>query len=257
VTSISEPAVWFGDDEAARKLARECNEYAARLKSDHPGRFGMFATLPMPDIAGALLELAYAMDVLKADGVCLMSSYESKYLGDPAFEPLMEELNLRKAVVYTHPVRADCCRNLVPDVAQPVVELPFDTTRSILSIVFSGTAARFGDIRFIWSHAGGTVPFLINRIARYAAGRKDLADRYPKGAMHELQKFYYDTASAAYPSTLAPLLQLVSSSQVLFGTDFPFAASAATAKGLAEFGLGESDLRAIGRDNAVKLMPRL
>jgi predicted TIM-barrel fold metal-dependent hydrolase len=257
VTSISEPGVWFGDNDTARKLARECNEYAAKLASEHPGRFGMFATLPMPDLDGSLQELAYALDTLKADGVCLLTSYQGKYLGDPAFAPLMDELNRRKAVVYTHPVRPDCCRDLVADVATPVVELPADTTRAVLSVVFSGTAVRCPDIRFIWSHAGGTVPFLINRIARYAAGRKDLAARYPKGVMHELQKFYYDTASASYPSTLAPLLQLVSSSQVLFGTDFPFGTSAATAKGLADFGLGEGDLRAIGRDNAAKLFPRL
>lgn len=257
VTSISEPGVWFGDNETARKLARECNEYAAKLASDHPGRFGMFATLPMPDLDGSMREVAYALDVLKADGICLLTSYQSRYLGDPAFAPLMDELNRRKAVVYTHPVRPDCCRNLVADVAEPVVELPADTTRTILSVVFSGTATRCPDIRFVWSHAGGTVPFLINRIGRYAAGRKELATRYPKGAMHELQKFFYDTASAAYPSTLAPLMQLVSSSQVVFGTDFPFGSSAATAKGLADFGLSESDLRAIGRDNAAKLFPRL
>jgi len=257
VTSISEPAVWFGDNDAARKLARECNEYAAKLKADHPGRFGMFAALPMPDVDGALSEAAYALDTLKADGICLMTSYQSKYLGDPAFTPLFEELNRRKAVVYTHPVRADCCRNLVAEVAVPKVELPFDTTRTILSIVFSGTAVRFPDIRYIWSHAGGALPMLMNRVERYAAGRKDFADRYPQGVRHELQKFYYDTASASYPSTLAPLLQLVKSSQVLFGTDFPFGRSAATAKGLADYGLSDSDQRAIGRDNAAKLMPRL
>jgi len=257
VTSISEPAVWFGDNDAARKLARECNEYAAKLKADHPGRFGMFATLPMPDVDGALSEAAYALDTLKADGICLMTSYQSKYLGDSAFAPLFEELNRRKAVVYTHPVRADCCRNLVAEVATPTVELPFDTTRTILSIVFSGTAVRFPDIRYIWSHAGGALPMLMNRIERYAANRKNFANRYPQGVRHELQKFYYDTASASYPSTLAPLLQLVKSSQVVFGTDFPFGRSAATAKGLADYGLNDSDLRAIGRDNAAKLMPRL
>jgi len=257
VTSISEPAVWFGDNDAARKLARECNEYAAKLKADHPGRFGMFATLPMPDVDGALSEAAYALDTLKADGICLMTSYQSKYLGDPAFAPLFEELNRRKAVVYTHPVRADCCRNLVAEVATPTVELPFDTTRTILSIVFSGTAVRFPDIRYIWSHAGGALPMLMNRIERYAANRKDFANHYPQGVRHELQEFYYDTASASYPSTLAPLLQLVKSTQVVFGTDFPFGRSAATAKGLADYGLNDSDLRAIGRDNATKLMPRL
>ncbi len=60
ITSISEPGVYFGDADKARQLARECNDYAARLMSDHPGRFGMFATVPMPDVDGTLREIAYA-----------------------------------------------------------------------------------------------------------------------------------------------------------------------------------------------------
>jgi predicted TIM-barrel fold metal-dependent hydrolase len=257
IVSISEPSVWFGDDAAGRALARACNEYGARLTADHPGRFGQFAILPLPDVEGSLREIEYAFDTLKADGICLMTSYQSRYLGDPAFAPVMDELNRRKAVVFTHPVRPDCCRNLVPDVAEPVIELATDTTRTVASVLFSGTATRCPDIRFIWSHGGGTVPFLTMRLVNWANARKDLKDRLPDGPVAALRKFYYDTAQAAHPYALSALLRLVSTSQVVFGTDFPFVTAAATAQGLKDFGLGGDDLAAIDRGNVAALLPRL
>lgn len=253
ITSISEPGVHFGDTDKARAMARECNDYAARLMSDHRGRFGMFATVPLPDVEGTLREIAYALDTLKADGICLLTSYQSKYLGDPAFAPVMDELNRRKAVVYTHPVRADCCRNLVADVPEPVIELGTDTTRTIASIMFSGTATRCPDIRFIWSHAGGTAPFLADRLNRWSNARPEFKAKMPNGAIAELQKFYYDTAAAAHPHTLSSLMQLVKVSQVVLGTDFPFSTSAANHKGLTAFGFSEADIAAIGRGNAARL----
>jgi predicted TIM-barrel fold metal-dependent hydrolase len=249
--------VWFGDDAAGRALARECNEYGARLTADHPGRFGQFAILPLPDVDGSLREIEYAFDTLKADGICLMTSYQSKYLGDPAFAPVMDELNRRHAVVFTHPVRPDCCRNLVPDVAEPVIELATDTTRTVASVLFSGTATRCPNIRFIWSHGGGTVPFLTMRLVNWANARKDLKDRLPDGPVAALRKFYYDTAQAAHPYALSALLKLVTTSQVVFGTDFPFVTAAATAQGLKDFGLSGNDLAAIDRGNVAALLPRL
>ena len=167
--STSEPSVWFGDDQAARKLARECNDYGARLMADHSGRFGMFSTLPLPDVDGSLREIEYSQDQLKADGVCLMTSYQGKYPGDPAFEPVMNELNRRKAVVFLHPVKADCCKDLQPELAPGLIELGTETTRAIASVLFDGTAARYPDIRFIFSHGGGTMPYLMTRFASLAA----------------------------------------------------------------------------------------
>jgi predicted TIM-barrel fold metal-dependent hydrolase len=254
--STSEPSVWFGENEAARKLARECNDYGARLMADHPGRFGMFSTVPLPDVDGCLREIEYSQDTLKAHGVCLMTSYQGKYPGDPAFAPVMSELNRRKAAVFFHPVKAECCKDLQPELAPALIELGTDTTRAIASLIFDGTASRYPDIRFIFSHGGGTMPYLMTRFDALAA-RPDIAKRLPKGLLYEVRKLYYDTASFYGPYSWPTMLKLVPVSHILFGTDFPFSSAEAVAKGLSEVGLKASDLHAIERENALELFPRL
>ena len=168
IMSTSEPSVYFGDVAAARALARECNEYAARLVADRPSRFGMFATLPLPDVDGTLREIEYAFDTLKADGACFMSSYEGKYLGDPKFAPVMDELNRRRAVCYTHPFRGAMI-NMLPDNRALGITLSTETTLTIQSILYTGTAMRCPDIRFIWSHGGGTMPYITSRFGASTA----------------------------------------------------------------------------------------
>jgi len=257
VVSITNPGLWFGDAAVTRRLARACNDYGAKLVQDHPKRFGLFASMPLPDVDATLAEIAYAYDTLKADGIGLLTSYGDTWLGNAAYRPVMEELNRRQAVVHVHPTAANCCRNLdyAPGVGPGSMEYGTDTTRAIMGVTFSGDAARFPNIRFIWSHAGGTAPFLAGRIDGASNNAKD---RLPNGFMSELKKFYYDLAGAANKGAIASLLQLVTSAQVLFGTDFPpGATSLEVAKTLAAIGLfNESDLRAIERDNAVRLLPR-
>jgi predicted TIM-barrel fold metal-dependent hydrolase len=256
ILSISEPSVFFGNYVAARTLARETNDFATRLITEYPGRFGLFATVPLPDVEGTLREIEYALDTLKADGICMMTDYDGKFLGDPTFTPVMEELNRRRAIVYTHPFRNACCKNLVPDVFEPTIELGTDTSRTIASLLFSGTAARFPDVRFIFSHGGGTAPFLVQRFTFLANARKDLMARLPGGPIPYLQKFYYDTANASTVYPLASLMKLVSPTQVLFGTDFPFLTAQGTAAELRETNMfSTADLHAIERGNAVQLMP--
>jgi predicted TIM-barrel fold metal-dependent hydrolase len=257
IVSISEPSVFFGNYDAARALARETNDFGARMMTEYPGRFGLFGTVPLPDVEGSLREIEYVLDTLKADGICMMTDYDGKFLGDPAFTPVMEELNRRKAIVYTHPFRNACCRGLVPDVFEPTIELGTDTTRTIASLLFSGTAAKFPDIKFIFSHGGGTAPFLVQRFTYLAQARKDLAARLPQGPIHYLQKFYYDTANASTVYPLASLLKLAPVSQVLFGTDFPFLTASGTAAELRESKMfSDADLQAIERGNAVAMMPK-
>ena len=255
--SVTTPAVNFTTGDAARKLCRESNEYGTKLVADYPGRFGNFAMLPLTDAEGSLRELAYALDTLKADGIALMTSYGDKWLGDPLFLPVMEELNRRRAVVYTHPTTANCCGNLIPDVPDSIIEWGTDTTRTIASLVFSGAAARFPDMRIIFSHGGGTLPFLTERFQRLPQANKNLAARLPNGVEAELKRFYYDTAQAAHPYALASLTRLIPISQIVFGTDFPYRTAIDHVKGLTDYGFSASDLQAIDRDNALRLLPKL
>jgi predicted TIM-barrel fold metal-dependent hydrolase len=257
LTSITTPALRFLDDPGARKLARECNDYSARLAADSKGRFGMFAVMPMPHVEATLHEIAYALDTLKADGIGLLTSYGDKWLGDPAFAPVMEELNRRRAVVYTHPTTANCCGNLIADVPDSIIEWGTDTTRTIASLVFSGTASRLRDVRFIFSHGGGTLPFLTERFQRLPLANKAVAARLPGGVEAELKRFYYDTAQAAHPFALASLTTLIPVSQIVFGTDYPYRTAADHVKGLTAYGFSPADLLAIDRGNALRLLPRL
>lgn len=256
ITSISPPGIWFGDDAAARGLARLCNDYAARLAADHPGRFGIFVNLPLPDIEGSLREIEYGMDTLKADGVCFYTSYGDKWLGDPAFAPVYEELNRRKAVAYTHPISANCCRNIMPGINDGAIEWGTDTTRAIARMVFGGTAARYPKIRMIFSHAGGTMPFLVERFINMAKGRQ-YAAQLPQGFLASAKKFYYDTAQTSNPAAMSALTKVVPMSQIVFGTDFPYRTAIEHVKGLAECGVfGAKELAAIDRENALALLPR-
>jgi predicted TIM-barrel fold metal-dependent hydrolase len=252
ITSVTTPGVWIGDNEQGRRLARDSNDYAARLASDYPGRFGIFVAVPLPHIEASLAEIEYGLDTLKADGVALFTSYRDKWLGDGAFDPVMEELNRRKAVVFVHPEAPVCCRGLLPG----VLEYGFDTTRAITRILFSGTALRYRDIRWIFCHGGGTTPFLAERLVRAPGTNKSLQQYVPDGVMAELKRFHYDVAQIAHPMALSALTRLVPISQILWGTDFPFRFGMEYVKGLDEFGFAPEDLRKIDRENALRLLPR-
>ncbi|HUI95099.1 MAG TPA: amidohydrolase family protein [Xanthobacteraceae bacterium] len=257
VISAVQPGVWFGEAEPARKLAREVNDFGARMVSDHKGRFGLFAAIPLPDPEGSLKEIAYALDTLHADGIGLFTSYQDKYLGDPAFAPVLEELNRRKAVVYVHPVTPACCGGLIKGIPPSVIEYATDTTRTVTSLIFgqAGSAFRFPDIRWIWSHSGGTLPFLTGRLIRLASERKD--PRMPEGPLPILRKYYYEVAQGNTPGQLAALMKLVTISQVLFGTDYPYREGVEAVDGLRDYGFSADDAAAIGRGNAMALMPGL
>jgi predicted TIM-barrel fold metal-dependent hydrolase len=255
--SVTNPGLWFGDIEQSRRLARDSNDFMVRLVREHRGRFGFFAAMPMPDVGGTLREIEYALDTLDADGIGLFTSYRDVWLGNDTFTPVMAELDRRKALVFVHPTAAACCMNLIPDVHPGVMEYGTDTTRAIVGLLFSGAAVRFPDIRFIWSHAGGTAPFLAGRIEAAVARLSDHQTRLPNGAIHEMKRFFYDIAGAANPGALVSLLTLVAKTQVLFGTDYPSGTSRDIIAGLAEMKFSDADLAAINRDNALRLLPRL
>jgi len=258
VVSVTNPGLWFGDKAVTIRLARACNEYAAKLVVDHPNRFGFFAAMPLPEVDATLKEIEYAYDTLKADGVGFFTSYGDTWLGNALYRPVMEELNRRNAVVHVHPTAANCCRDLnyASGVGPGSMEYGTDTTRAITGICFSGDASRFPNIRWIWSHAGGTMPFLAGRIDGASGNFKA---QMPNGLISELKKFYYDVAGAANPGAIASLQKLVNADQIMFGTDFPPGGnSQGVARALRELRMfSENDLRAIERNNAVRLLPRL
>lgn len=247
------PGMFFGDVAASRKFCRECNEYMAELRRTHPGRFGFFAALPLPDIDGSLTELAYALDTLRADGVGAWTNYGPKYLGDPFFAPLWSELDRRKAIVFTHPTDAPCCANPVPQaMGETVIEFAADTTRTIGSIVFTGTSVRFPNIKFIFSHGGGSMPFVIDRFHNQAADPKTAA-LLPHGVDYELRRFFYDTAFVSSRPAMAALTKLVPTRQIVLGTDHPYNAAATTVNELTVCGVPPNEIAAIERESAIGL----
>jgi 6-methylsalicylate decarboxylase len=259
INSMTSPGVWFEDGHAAGARARVCNEFGAQLIRDFPGRFGMFAAIPLPDTDGSLKEIEYALDVLKLDGIGLLTSYAGKLLGDPAFAPVFDEINRRKAVVFVHPTMS-CCGNPMPGVSPPTIEFPMDSTRTITSLLFSGGFARYADTRFIFSHGGGMLLPIVQRLYGTAArmSPEERAIKMPKGPEYELTRQHYELASIGFnPAGVAGLRKLVPNSQLLYGSDEPFLSTVQMTGALQKLDFSADELAAVQRGNAVRLFTRL
>lgn len=257
MTTPTTPQVQGLEPAMAARVCRESNEYAKKLEADHPGRFGTWAMIPLPHIEDSLKEIAYAFDTLKVDGVGIMTSYGDKWLGYTEFEPVWQELNRRKATVYTHPTSANCCINLVRNVDEAYIEFGTDTTRAIFTVLFSGFAEKYPDINWIWSHGGGSVTALYERFTVQALTRPPYKGKFTRAQVEtQLRRFFYDTAAIPNDVTLSALAKMVPVSQILYGTDFPYRRAAEYTKPLESFFKPE-DLKAVDRDNALRLIPRL
>jgi predicted TIM-barrel fold metal-dependent hydrolase len=247
INSISVPGIYFGDNDFTQKFGRKCNEISARIVNEYPNRFGAYAILPLPDIEASIVELEYALDTLKLDAVVLFTNFGGIYLGDAYYDDLFYELNRRKAVVFVHPSVPPL--DTLPVIIKPaVLEFVFDTTRAIVNLIHRGAVKRFPDIRFIFSHAGGTVPFIAWRIAY---GNKKI--------INQLKRFYYDTAVSATPYALSSLMRLVESTQVLYGSDYPFSPERVVTlmnDGLQNYDFEREALTKIVQQNALTLFPR-
>ena len=250
ITSISYPGVFFGDNASCRALARQCNELSANLVNRYPARFGAFGVLPLPDVAGALEETAYVLDTLKLDGIALLSNYGGRYLGDAAFDDLFAELHRRKAVVFVHPALPQGGSMPKLNVPGSLLEFPFDTTRAIVNLIHGETVVRYPDVRMVFSHAGGAAPYLAGRLTLVHAPM-----------IKHLRGLYYDTALSATRYTFGLLTELAGPTHIFFGSDWPFVPEvvvAASVSRLRDFqGFGEQGSRAVERDNALSLFPRL
>lgn len=261
--SISSPGVHFGDDSAARALARSVNTTGAALKTTHPDRFGHFASLPLPDVEGALSELQFVFDHLGSDGIILESNSGGIYPGDPKFEPVFQELDRREAVVLLHPTSPDCpaCNPPSVELPRPVLEFMFETARAVTNLLLSGTLTRYPRIKFIIPHAGATIPVLADRIAMVTGILPNLTATTPAEIFAQLGKLYYDMAGAPVPRLLPALQTFADPQRLLYGSDWPFTPEPAVARlrdQLDDYLAGEPTLhKAICRENALALFPRL
>ena len=256
VLSVPPPGVFFGDSGAARELSREMNEEYARLVVQNPGRFAALACLPLPDIDASLQEIRYALDDLGLDGVGLFSNVVGTYLGAREFEPVLQELNRRESLVFVHPAppRAAALERY------PVwlMELPFDTTRTIVDLLYSGALERYRHIRFLFPHLGGTLPYLAHRLASLIAREEGWSPNVPRGPLHYMERLTFDTAQSDNRPALNSVLALSGETKIVYGSDWPYAVMGAEPDpqpGVAELDKGLRS--AIEWDNPLGLMPEL
>ncbi len=257
LSASSIPTDWWRRDDAwLRRTVRRFNEFGAELVKSRPERFALFAFLSMKDVDGTLDEIAHAFDTLKADGVGIATSFGDTWPGDPAYAPIWDELNRRKALVYIHPTVPFCCEGLL-GISSSLVEYPFDTCRAMLSLLLSGTFARCCDIRFVFCHAGGVTPALTGRVEWGTERIKEMPQYAPDGYRAEIARLHFDTATSTNPIAMGALRAVVPDSQIMFGSDFPYGHIGPTLAGLHSCGLPDATVRAIERDNALRLVPRL
>jgi predicted TIM-barrel fold metal-dependent hydrolase len=261
VPSISAPGVHFGDDAAARTLARRVNEYIADIKRERPDRFGGFASLPLPDVDGSLHQLAYALDELELDGVSLMTNAGGNYLGDSRFDPVFSELQRRGAVVFVHPTASPDPIAHTLGLPDALLDYPVDTSRALAKLHYSNTFARTPDVKYVFPHAGGTIPFVAARFAIV-----DQMDVIPgaqeRGAFADvLPRLYWDTASAFSDPVLHMLRSVTGLGNVLFGSDYPYPRDEISISGLRQLQntpeLDDGERRGVLAGSAVRLIPRL
>jgi predicted TIM-barrel fold metal-dependent hydrolase len=260
LTSLAQPGVQFGDPERARALARRCNDYAAELAARWPRRFGGFAVVPMWDRRHAIDEIGYALDRLKLQGVCLFASYGEKFLGDPHFDPVLEALNGRDAVVFVHPALHPSSSKL--DLPWPgfIMEYLFDTTRTAVNLVFSGALERFPRIRFVLAHAGGLIPYFAWRLSVSPMIDARMPQIPPDQIFARLRQFWFDIALSPAPQTIACLAGIASPERIVFGSDWPFANAKVVAEALKTYEMSapvtDHERLAIDRANALALFPQ-
>ena len=260
VLSISSPGTHFGDDDAARKLSREVNEYAAELVRNHPGRFGHFASLPLPDIDGTLAEIAYALDELGSDGVTVETNVHGRYLGHESFEPVWQELDRRGAAVFVHPTSPPAAEAVANGRPRPMLEFMFDSTRAAADLLFTGVFTRYPDIQWVFTHCGGALPLLTERLELFRSALFHTGTESPS-ATEQLRRLWFDMAGTPFPHQVDAVDAAFGTERLLYGSDYcwtpaPLAAAQVASVDAAPQPAGQTWRRLTTR-NAVRLLPRL
>jgi len=258
--SVSSPGTHFGSDPAARALAREVNEFGAGLKRDRPDRFGHFASLPLPDVDGSLVELAYALDELGSDGVALETSAEGVYLGDERYLPLWTELERRSAVVFVHPTSPPGYQAVALNRPRPMLEFIFDSTRTVSDLVFAGVLTRYPHIQWIFTHGGGTLPLLADRMELFRTLFQG-SDPEDPTVQDQVRSLWFDMAGTPFPNQVPALVKAFGRERLLYGSDYCWTPAGGTAAQIASLDSAdqpEDDTwRALTSRNAARLFPAL
>lgn len=259
--AVISPSTGFAErvEPAARgPMIRRVNDYGAELVRDHKSRFVQLVYLPLPDVDATLKEIEYGFDTLKVVGAGFATSYGVDYPHNPKFAPVFEELNRRKAIAYFHPLAPACCTRVFTDFPEEanLVEIPYDTARTVMGFMLSGAFRRYPDIKFVFSHSGGAVPMLAGRFKRLTQNT-DLSKVAPEGLDAEFRKLYYETANANSPPTIAALLKFAPVSQVMFGSDHPYVSDVDNLADLRSCGLTQAQMNAILYENVERLIPAL
>jgi predicted TIM-barrel fold metal-dependent hydrolase len=257
--SLAQPGVAFGDPAKAAALARRCNDFTAELAVCWPKRFGGFATVPIGQASEAIAEIEHSMDELKLNGVCLFASYGEKFLGDPAFDPVMDVLDSRDAVVFVHPAFHPSSRKLALPWPGFMMEYVFDTTRAAVNLVFTGAVVRFPRIRFVLAHAGGLMPYFAWRLSVSPMIDQRLEQLSQADVYGRLRRFWYDNALAPTAETFECLKMVAPPNQIVFGSDWPFANARVIAEAVKTYegvAMPQPQRDAIDRGNALSLFPQ-
>jgi 6-methylsalicylate decarboxylase len=250
------------DPLAATALARASNESAALIRDAHPRAYGFFASLPdLHDTDLALQELSYALDNLHADGVILSTRYgpPAHYLGHEVFIPIWRELNARKAVVFIHPTFSVSTQLISPSLSPPIFDFPHETGRAAIDMVLSDTLSLAPDCKIILAHAGGTLPYLIDRVAGMLPHTPFSVGKSREEILQQAKKFYFDTALSSDKGVLDLLGSFAGEGKILFGSDIPSAPREGVeyfTKNFEGYAIKEKGWKFV-RGNALELFPRL
>ncbi|MGX7758236.1 amidohydrolase family protein [Streptomyces angustmyceticus] len=220
ILSVSPQGPYFADPRKAVTAARHANDHYAALVCDWPGRFSAFAALPLPHLDASLEELARALDDLGMAGAGVTTDVLGRSLRDPAFTPLLAELDRRGGVLSLHPSGHDAGSPLIAAHRMRwMVGAPTDDTVCAMHLILEGVPRRFPRLRIIHSHLGGALPMLLPRAdAHLPWEAPDVVEKPTEAA----RRMWYDTVAHGHVPAVRAAADSYGADRLLLGTDFPY-----------------------------------